>query len=319
MRLAGGGRAGDRLPRPVLDQRVAALQCSLRVVRRQHERKPVKLRAPAFQVGAGGTGGGADQDEVVRARPFARGGVRAAAAGAELAQQLVQPPAVAGDVLCRRPRELRERRGRAGGPRAWSARGDDGRPARRRRGRRSGRPGPPPRRRGSGSSTRPRRRRRSACGRCGGRPTRSPGRGAARPSGTAPRRRTRTGRRASRRRGRRSRPRPRRTPPARAGRRRSPARRAGPGRGRTPIRSAPPSRAAGAREDVVTRFAALAGDDADNPRERGTREPLLRLEQTVGGEPAAQTLELDQKIALALNPQLRDVEAERRRRDALPG
>ena len=69
---------------------------------------------------------------------------------------------------------------------------------------------------------------------------------AARPSGTAPRRRTRTDRRATRRRGRRSRPRPPGSRQARAARRRSGAPRGGPGPGRTPTRAARPSRAGAA-------------------------------------------------------------------------
>ncbi len=47
---------------------------------------------------------------------------------------------------------------------------------------------------------------------------------------------------------------------------------------------------------------------------RGRGESLLGLEQAVGGEASTQPLELDEQVALALDPQLEDGEGERRGR-----
>ena len=148
---------------------------------------------------------------------------------------------------------------------------------------------PRPRRRASASSSSRRRRRRAACGRCGGRRTRSPARAAARPSGTASRRRTRRGRRASRRRGRRSTtstsPTPARSCSARAIA--GAAWRSWTGANAQTRRPAQPRRRS-AGEHVVARLAALAGDDADRARQRRPRQRLLRREQALGVEPPAQ-------------------------------
>ena len=80
-----------------------------------------------------------------------------------------------------------------------------------------------------------------------------------------------------------------------------------------PHQPARPAAPAQAGEHVVARLSALAGDDPDRARQQRAREPLLRLEQAVGGQPAAQALELDEQVALAGDAQLGDGEAERRR------
>ena len=67
-----------------------------------------------------------------------------------------------------------------------------------------------------------------------------------------------------------------------------------------------PAAAAQPREHVVARLAALAGDDADRARQQRARQPLLRLEQPLGGELLAQPLELGEQVALAGHPQRRD-------------
>ena len=126
----------------------------------------------------------------------------AARAGAQLAQLLVQRAAVAGHVLRRGARQPHEHAGAvehgaaAVAAQALGAAVQAARAA----------PTSSPTAVSAawvGVEQRPRRRRRSACGRCGGRPRRSPGRAGARPCGTASRRRRRRGRPASRRRGRR--------------------------------------------------------------------------------------------------------------------
>ena len=74
-----------------------------------------------------------------------------------------------------------------------------------------------------------------------------------------------------------------------------------------------PAAAAQPGEHVVARLAALAGDDADRARQRRARQPLLRLEQALGVQRAAQPLELGQQVALAGQPQAGDREGELRR------
>jgi hypothetical protein len=54
--------------------------------------------------------------------------------------------------------------------------------------------------------------------------------------------------------------------------------------GRRPTRPARPARGVEAGEHVPARLAALAGDDADAPRQPRPLEALLRLEQALGGE-----------------------------------
>ena len=310
-RGGGGHRLARRDPRPARTRARASARDRGR-------------RAPA--PGAGAPGRRPDRSEVARpldapaeheqvaARASAAIHDGPARARAHLPRQLMQLATLAHDVL-------RRRRGPAARAPAPARRSRGGRAraagARRRRGpraRRRSRLGRPPRRRGSGSSRRPRPRRRSASGRCGGRPTRSPARAAARPCGTAPRRRTRTGRRASRRRARRSRPRPRGSPPAPAAPRRSGAPRGGPEPARTPTRAVPaqPRR----RRPASTSSRALpllAGDDADRTRQRRARQALLGLEQAVGVQPARSRSSWSEQIALPGDPQLGDRERERRR------
>ena len=69
----------------------------------------------------------------------------------------------------------------------------------------------------------------------------------------------------------------------------------------------PPGPAAAAQpgEHVVARLAALAGHDADAARERRPRQPLLRREQPLGVERAPQPVELREQVALARQPQRR--------------
>ena len=238
-------------------------------------------------------------------------GDRAACGGAQLAQVLVQPCAMAGDVV-RRVRGTCERaRGRGRAP--LGARG-----ARAGRRCRRGRRGPPGNRRARPSrprgwawSRRRRRRRRAACGRCGGRRRRSPGRAAARPCGTGSRRRTRTGRRAS--------------PPPRAttitstsgDAARSWSARVTAGAawrsctGAKPHTSRP--RPAAPASPATTSSRALPdspGDDADAARQRRARQRLLGLEQALGVQAAPQLLQLGQEVALAGDAQPRDRERE---------
>ncbi len=55
-----------------------------------------------------------------------------------------------------------------------------------------------------------------------------------------------------------------------------------------PHQAARPAAPAQGCKHVVARLSALAGDDADRSRQRGPVEQLLRLEQSLGVEPAAQ-------------------------------
>ena len=77
-----------------------------------------------------------------------------------------------------------------------------------------------------------------------------------------------------------------------------------------------PAAALEPREHVAARLAALAGDDADAARQARARQALLRLEQSLAGEAAAQGVELGEQVAVARDAQAGDVEGERRRRRA---
>ena len=173
---------------------------------------------------------------------------------------------------------------------------------------------PRPRPRASGSSSSRRRRRRAACGRCGGRPTRSPARAAARPCGTASRRR-RPSRSAS-------------EPPPRATTTTSTSSHGGEScsarviagaawrswtgaKAQTTRPAQPRRRSAG--EHVVARLAALAGDDADAARQGRPRQPLLGLEEASAASVRAQDLDLGEQITLAGQPQAACGERERGR------
>ena len=92
------------------------------------------------------------------------------------------------------------------------------------------------------------------------------------------------------------------------------ARRSWTGRER-PHDPARPAAAAQPGEDVRARLAALARHDADAARERGAREPLLRLEQALGMERAPQPVELREQVALARRR--RSVDRERERGEAV--
>jgi hypothetical protein len=54
-----------------------------------------------------------------------------------------------------------------------------------------------------------------------------------------------------------------------------------------------------AGEHVVARLAALGGDHADRPRQRASRQRLLRREEPLPGEQLAQPVELGEQVALA--------------------
>ena len=300
----GGGRRGarDRAPVGRLDQCVAALQGALRVVRgeRERERRRAAARAGAAELPValqrGRRGGGSARSPSATARR---------ARGPQLAQLLVQPRAVARDVVGGRARE--PRRACARGRRS---RGRSGAPA--------GRPGARSARARGGAVDRHGRlggvRRRRA--RDGGDVVdqrvvgvvadRGDDRHAQHRHGPAQRlvaEREQVGERAA---------------AARdddhldrlAGRevlQRARDRRGGVAvlhRRERPHDPPGPAAAAQPGQHVVARLAALAGDDADRARQRRARQPLLRLDQALGVQRAAQPLDLGQQVALAGQPQV---------------
>jgi hypothetical protein len=88
--------------------------------------------------------------------------------------------------------------------------------------------------------------------------------------------------------------------------------------GEGPHHASLPAAAAQAGEHVVARLAAFAGHHADAARQRGPRQALLRLEQPFRRERAAQDLDLGEQVALARETKAADGERERRRGGARP-
>ncbi len=149
----------------------------------------------------------ARQDEAVGGRELAPVGDSALRRRAHLARELIEPRALATNLLRRHPRAVAQPLGAAADrdrPARGHLRGGGLEPRVRRRPRRAARLARP---RGWASSRRPRRRRRSASCPSRARSPRSPEPAAARPCGRASRRRTPTGPRAIRLRGRRGSPR----------------------------------------------------------------------------------------------------------------
>ena len=334
---ARGAGARHGRARRVLDERVAALQRPLRVVGGEREPEPVeRLRPPgergvgapaerravgprALAAAAGAVGGrrcAALQHDGVAAERALLGDEAAPGARAQLAQVLVEPRPVPGDVVGGGAREPRQRAGAVDDRAAALALEPPGE-AVQRRPRRAAVDGD------GGLGGVGRRRARDGRDVVDQRPVRvvadrgdhrHPQEG----DGAAQRlvaEREQVGERAAA---------ARDDDHVHLGARGEVLQRAGDGRRRAPVLDGregpddPPRPAAPpqAGDDVVACLPALAGHDADAARQRRHRQPLLRREQPLGVQRAAQPVELREQVALTGDAHRGDGEGERRRRGA---
>ena len=104
----------QRLASCVLDQRVSAGERPVRVVRGEGEREALQIAGAGGVVGGARAVGGAGQGGDVRGGALAAGGDTAARAGSQLAQQLVQAPALTRHVMAGGGGQALERAGAIG-------------------------------------------------------------------------------------------------------------------------------------------------------------------------------------------------------------